>query len=1029
MLLYIHSIKKERMFLLKYQIIKNLHNRFDVFERNKLSPRAYAIPYKLAENLKAVSYDKERYSSDMVTVLSGEWDFKFYKTMGALPDRLNTIKVKFDKVTVPSVWQRTGHEEPVYLNCPYQFKTMAPEIPEDMPVGVYRKIFELSELSEKAIISFLGVANNLSLYVNGSFAGYSEGTHNSVEFDITPFLLQGSNELLVVSFKWCNGSFLESQDMFRDNGIFRDVLLYRYGNSFIRDFEVLTDKTENGYSLKLKTDIENGEGCFIKAELLDKTGKQIGAAQAENGGTADFGVLDVKEWNAELPELYSLYITLCGKNGDIHTIRSYTGFKTIKIENGVFRFNGAPIKCKGVNHHDTDLYKGYAMSLEDMERDVRLMKELNVNTVRTSHYPPDPYFITLADIYGLYIVDEADIETHGAWLMAHDYNIISHDLRWAKHYVDRVRRMYMRDRNHPSILMWSLGNESGGYKCHDKCYSYLKSTGTTIPVHYEGVVRTKRFHYDVISEMYTSTTDIEAMIAGKRRRSLEDGNPPRLCREYSKYPFYLCEYAHAMGVGPGNLEEYWDLFYEWDNSMGGCIWEWADHTVWHGEGDKKYKYRYTYGGDHGEKQHDGHFCVDGLMYADRRPHTGAREMKVVYRPLRATEAGNKIYCFENTNRFRSSDYIDINWVLTENGIKTDSGMLNVNLAPMQAECVKIDHRDFSPEKDCHISFIYKDRHSGAEIAVEQLTLNDVPFEYDIEIGSKISAETENGMLSVIFENGKAVFNGRSGELCSYEKDGKELLNISPDDDKGFNPNLFRALIDNDSANREKWINGGLDKLKKSLLDFNISLDDGEVSITAEYALKANKQTLYGFTLSYIISSFGAMEIKAALRVMSDSAVTDLPRFGLTAQLMHSFENVRYYGRGENENMPDFKCHAPVGIYSSKVSDMTEPYVYPQENGMHCDCKWIELSDDDGAILTLFADDSFNFSVHHYTQAALNKAAHQEDIKDMNTTFLTLDGYTRGIGSSSCGPDTRAEYVRSAAEGFELSFTLIPKKVL
>lgn len=1008
---------------MKYKIIKNIHNNFSVFEKNKLLPRAYAVAFSDSEALKSTCYKKERYSSDMVTVLSGDWNFRFYKSIKDVPANLDTIKTKFDTVTVPSDWQRTGYQEPVYLNCPYEIKTIAPSIPEDMPVGIYRKTVEIDKLCASHIISFLGVSNNLSLYINGSFAGYSEGSHNTAEFDITALLTEGTNEIVVVMFKWCNGTFLECQDMFRENGIFRDVLLYNYPENYIYDFEAVTEKTGKGYNLTVKTVLGENKDCTIKAELYDRNKKLIASEEASGEAEIKFTELDVTEWNAEIPTCYALYLTVIKDGKEQMTVRQFVGFKTITIENGVFYVNGKPIKVKGVNHHDTNLYKGYAMSLEDMERDVRLMKELNCNGVRTSHYPPDPYFITLCDINGLYVIDEADIETHGCGEMFDDVSRISHDLKWAKHYVDRVKRMYYRDRNHPSIIMWSLGNEAGGYKCHDRCYQFLKSTGTPIPVHYEGVVRTKRFHYDVISEMYTSTEEIEKMMAGKRIRHCDDKS--YLCKEYSKYPFYLCEYAHAMGVGPGNLEEYWNLFYKWDNSMGGCIWEWADHAVYH-DGSDKYKYTYTYGGDHGEKQHDGHFCVDGLMYADRRLHTGAKTMKVVYRPIRAEYKGDGIFTFTNTNRFRDSSYIAVKYDYQVNGVSAVSGDIDINIDAMKSIDVKLSDIRITDGDDCYINFIYTDKETGLEIAVEQIELAVSDCEYDIEIGSRICAESENGILTVVYDNGKAIFDGLTGELTSYIVNGKELLNVNPSEGRGINLNLYRALIDNDARMRDKWVEGGLDKLKKSLEHFSASIEDGEIEIDVLYTMKHKRKAMYSWFIKYVISSLGAMEIKTVLRKLSPDAVSDIPRFGVTLELDRSFDTATYFGRGESENMPDFKAHAPVGIYSSKVSDMYEPYVFPQENGMHCDTRWLKLSDGENTV-AFYGDAPFNFSVHHQTQTAINKAQHQEDVKDMNTTYLTVDGFTRGIGSSSCGPDTRDEFKLNADKVMEFSFTIIPTK--
>lgn len=1008
---------------MKYQIIKNIHNNFSVFEKNKLFPRAYAVAFSSSEILKSTCFKKERYSSDIVTVLSGQWNFKFYKSISDVPDKLDTIKTKFDTVTIPCDWQRTGYQEPVYLNCPYEIKTIAPSIPEDMPVGIYRKTIEIEKICAKHIISFLGVSNNLSLYVNGKFVGYSEGSHNTAEFDITALLTEGTNEIVVVMFKWCNGTFLECQDMFRENGIFRDVLLYNYPESYIYDFEAVTEKAASGYNLTVKTVLGDNKDCTVKAELYDRSKKLIASKDVCGEEEIIFTDLDVTEWNAEIPTCYALYLTVIKDGKESMSLRSFIGFRTIKIENGVFYINDKPIKVKGVNHHDTDLYKGYSMSLEDMERDISLMKELNCNGVRTSHYPPDPYFITLCDINGLYVIDEADIETHGCGEMFDDVSKISHDLKWAKHYVDRVRRMYFRDRNHPSIIMWSLGNEAGGYKCHDKCYQFLKSTGTPIPVHYEGVVRTKRFHYDVISEMYTSTEDIENMIKGKRIRHCDDKE--YLCREYSKYPFYLCEYAHAMGVGPGNLEEYWDLFYKWDNSMGGCIWEWADHAVYH-DGSDKYKYTYTYGGDHGEKQHDGHFCVDGLMYADRRLHTGAKCMKVVYRPLRAKYKGDGIFTFTNTNRFRNSSYIAVAYDYQINGISTLKGEIDLNIDAMKSIDVSFPDVKISEGNDCYINFIYTDKETGLEIAVEQIELAVSDCEYDIEIGSKISAESENGILTVVYDNGKATFDGTTGELVSYIVNGKELLNTDPVEEKGINLNLYRALIDNDARMRDNWAEGGLNKLKKNLEHFSASIEDGEIEIDVLYTMKHKRKAMYSWFIKYVISSLGAMEIKTALRKINPDAVSDIPRFGVTLELDRSFDAAEYFGRGEAENMPDFKAQSPVGIYSAKISDMYEPYVFPQENGMHCDTRWLKLTDSENTV-AVYGDAPFNFSVHHQSQSAIDKAQHQEDVKDMNTTYLTIDGFTRGIGSSSCGPDTREEYRLNADKVMEFSFTIIPTK--
>lgn len=1011
---------------MKYTLEFDNHNTFKIFEKNKLHPRAYFIPYSSNSTLRKTDFRKERYESDLVTVLSGEWDFKFYKQKSKMPAVLNTSKVKFDKVHVPSVWQREGrYQEPVYLNCPYEFKTLPPEVPEDMPCGVYRKTFNIENLAHTHYITFLGVANNIDLYINGKHVGYSEGSHNSAEFDITSYLQEGENELLATCFKWCNGSFIEAQDFFRENGIFRDVFITKQPKAFIDDFKILTPKSSGKYDLNVDVFLAGDiEGCKLKVELYE--GAKLVCSEistAEDISKISFSALDVKEWNAETPNLYELYISLLEGDDELMALRNFTGFKTIKIDGKVFYFNGAKIKVKGVNRHDTHPVRGYAMTIDDLELDVQLMKSMNVNTARTAHYPPDPIFLTLADVYGLYVIDEADIETHGLRDLGLPSTHISNDTKWAKHFVDRVKRMYFRDRNHPCLLLWSLGNEAEGYKCQDACYKFLKEeTDTPIPVHYESVIRSIRHSYDVISEMYTDINSIRDMVHNKRKTN------NRIDKRYQNKPFILCEYAHAMGVGPGCLEEYWETFYSSDQLMGGCIWEWADHSVFHDENDKKYKYRYTYGGDHGEKQHDGNFCVDGLLYPDRSPHTGALQMQVVYRPVRAKALGDNIYEFENTNRFLNSEYIRVEWELLQNGELIDSGSIaGLDIPPHSSKEIKISHMALDEDMDCHLNIRYFD--GNHLLALEQLSLNDIEYAYEFEIGEKISAESENGIITVRFDRGSTRLSLDDGAIFSYEVDGTEYINQSPAGRfRGFAPNIWRAFIDNDRI-QNQWFKLGLDKLKYEVSDISVEIEQETVNIYCLYELKKGRKTAYLVDMNYTIWASGAMDVSAALEVADDSiAMVDLARFGVTVELDPKFDNVTYYGRGEAENLPDFNAQAPVGIYEAKVADMHEPYIFPQDNGNHTDTKWLSIKDESGAGITIYAYDKLSFSAHNYTQDSLQKAKHQEDLADENTSFISLDGFVRGAGSASCGPDTLDEYRKDASiEELEVNFTIIPNK--
>ena len=561
---------------MKYIINTDNFRNFDVAEINKLSPRAYFIPYSSMEKLCEQDVLTERYNSDMVTVLNGEWDFKYYDKDMLIPKEFYTDRVQFDKVIVPSTWQRTGYREPCYLNTRYEFDAkLYPGIPEEVPMGIYRKVINIENPEKVYILTFMGVISSLDLYINGEFVGYSEGAHNSAEFKISKFLQKGENEILAVVSKWSTGTYLECQDMFRENGIFRDVLLTELDKTYLYDFCVDTEKKDNTYDLTVSFTIKGDkEGCSVSAELLDGDkvlAKETADARAKSKIT--FSNLNVTEWNAEEPYTYDLFITFQDANGNKTCVKNVTGFKTVEIKGNVFYFNGVPIKFKGVNHHDTNMKNCYVLTGKEIKEELELMKKLNINSIRTSHYPPDPTLITLADLMGFYIIDEADIETHGAWHIkapAGDNCTISHDLKWEGRYVDRVSRMVCRDRNHPSIIFWSLGNEAGGGENFLHTYKATASLDTR-PIHYEGATRGKTPYTDFYSEMYPH---LDAVKAFAKSDSLNQ-------------PYIMCEYAHAMGNAIGNLKEYWDEIEKGKNAIGGCIWDWVDQSIYFPQAIKK----------------------------------------------------------------------------------------------------------------------------------------------------------------------------------------------------------------------------------------------------------------------------------------------------------------------------------------------------------------------------------------------------------------------------------------------------------
>lgn len=1012
---------------MKYLLNTTNHCDFKTLEVNRLKPRAYFIPQKTLEAAKAADFRTERGKSDIAVLLSGEWDFKYYKRKSKLPKTLDTSRLSFDKVTVPSTWQRTGFDSPAYINCPYGFDPVAlglpegegvkpPELPEDFPCGIYRKRVHLDDMSKEYVISFLGVSPCIDLYVNGEFVGYGEGSHNSYEFNITKYLKEGENELVAVVFKWCTGTYLEAQDMFRENGIFRDVILYAYDKTYINDFEALTEKSGKRYDLNIKYKV-NGktDGYTVKAALFDGASQVAEGAAAAEAGELSFKKLSVTEWNAELPKLYRLFITLENEDGEKMSLYTYVGFRDIKIDGTTFLFNGKKIKLKGVNHHDSHETKGYAMSIDDLEKDVRLMKEYNVNCVRTSHYPPDPAFLTLADIYGLYLVDEADIETHGLPHLGVDWNIISHDLKWANRFKDRVRRMYMRDRSHPCIIMWSLGNESGGYKCHDKCADMLKNElKTSIPVHYEGACRSKRQHYDVYSEMYTHPDELIKIRDRKKGKS------------YNEVPFFLCEYCHAMGMGPGALEEYMRIFESDDIFMGGCIWEWCDHSVRHvGDG---FKYEYTYGGDHGEKLHDECFCVDGLFYPDRTPHTGALEMKELYRPLRVRRlAGNKLTLF-NTNRFRNSSYIEVYWEYNVNGETEICGSFSTDIEPQKEKTYTLPLPKTDYSANVYLDIYYID--GSFEIAKEQLALSEARFDFPGLSSGKVDVSSDGEKITVHFEGGVIEFCEATGEMTKYEKDGVAVLNGNPVFSEGFKLNLTRAYMDNDRVKRRDWEAHGLTYDTKLVLeDLTAEVKAGIASVSEYISVYGSEDVLFNASVLYIIGANGVVDIEVSLVPDEGSRerLEKLPRLGLLFEADKSFSQLEYFGRGECECLSDCKAQSLIGLYKSSVELEHEPYIRPQDNMNHCDTSYLKLLRENGDEILIYSDKSFTFNVHNYSQKLLFEAEHREDLHDEGATFVTLDGFTCGTGTGSCGPNTLPEYEVDATKELNFNFVIVPKK--
>jgi len=572
--------------------------------------------------------------------------------------------------------------------------------------------------------------------------------------------------------------------------------------------------------------------------------------------------------------------------------------------------------------------------------------------------------------------------------------------------------MYFRDRNHPSITMWSLGNESGGYKCQDKCYEFLKSVCPEIPVHYEGAIRTKRVGYDVISEMYTDIENVIKTAKGTRGK------------KYFEKPFFLCEYCHAMGVGPGALEEYWDVFYSSDKLMGGCIWEWCDHAVYHGKDDKKYKYEYTYGGDHGEEMHDKNFCVDGLVFPDRTLHTGALEMKHAYRPVRSVVSGGNTLLLTNTYRFLSTDVLTVKWELCFDCEKVKDGVIDKVIAPSATAEVTLPLGRIPSDRLVTLNIFYEDK-NGAEISREQHVLCDAPAA--IETGDKkvLLTESDSG-YSAEFDNGKIEFSRSTGEILSYTADGTELISKTPlSGISGFLPNIYRAPSDNEEVNPiPKWNREKLARVKAVYKGMRAESEEKEVKITAYYDMTDGKRLYYKSFIEYTVFSDGTVKVRSSL-ARKRYGWKELPRFGLTAELPKEFSNVKYLGRGPYENLCDFNGQSPIGLYKTTVKEMHVDYIKPQDNGNHGAVRFAEFTDGNGKGLAFLGAPKFSFSAHDYTQKILCAARHREDVIHEDTTFVSIDGFVRGTGTASCGQDTLMKYRFVLDDTIEFRFAMKP----
>ncbi len=990
----------------------------EVLGRGRLSPHTTLIP----------RMEGEKDSSSFCRLLSGNWKFKYSEIEAYSPKNFQNDGydlTDWDTIPVPGCWQFFGYGVKNYLNMNLPFTLTPPEVPYENACGCYKTEFTVPDewASKQIVLVFDGVCSAFHLWINGTEIGFSQGSHLPSEFDITDYLKDGVNTLSVKVYQWCYSTYMEMQDMFKLNGIFRDVYLLAKEKDGIFDITVDTDLDENYKNGTIDVNVTGDSDvsvCLYDGETLLDT---------KNGKQVSFNVNDAKLWSAEFPNLYTVVASVVKDGKVLEQYRINTGFKKVEIKNSVLTVNGKQIKIKGVNRHDTHPDKGYAVSREDMLKDIIVMKRHNINAIRTSHYPPDPYLLDLCDIYGMYVIDEADLETHGfafpeeGWYKVHGGYGISNDPKWEKAFIDRVERMYKRDRNHPSIIMWSLGNESSSGVNHRAMAKWLKDNGAKLPIHYEGAAEDD--YVDVYSRMYAR---VEYCIEVGERE-----NDPR--------PFFQCEYAHAMGNGPGSLKDYWDVFYKYDRICGGCVWEWADHGMREYEnGEQVFKY----GGDYGDKLNDGIFCCDGLCTPDREPHTGLLELKKVIQPVNITDKDVLKGVVTLTNKFDFDDLSGLSgrWELICDGDCVEEGMLtDITVAPHQSKDITVPFNKELLKDNCeyfvNFTFSLKEDTLWAEkghiLAYDQIKLpiqvnrlpNFVTGKLDV-CDNEFDITVSNGLVTYIFDKIK-------GTVSSVNIGGTEVLSQGP------KFNMTWAYTDNDCdfshfnlRAETEWTKWRLDKMKQYVKSTTlVSAKENQAEIVVEaYFGAPTYYKIFDLKYTYTVFANGELRLKTDAKYnkmcTESEPFTRVPKLGLQMVLKKGQDNFAWYGKGPKENYPDKEEYAIVGNYCGTVAEQHEEYIRPQENGNKGGVRWATLTDDDGVGLYIDADRLVNVSVHKYTDEALQEARHTNELQYIDETVLNVDYKVSGLGSNSCGPDVLPQY-RVVPEDFSYTIRLKPVK--
>lgn len=984
-----------------------------VIHRNREDPRPLLIPY--ADDAAARSGDRTR--SPWYRSLNGEWRFHYAESVAEIPDDAadrDADDLWWDTIPVPSVWQMHGYGTPNYTNIRYPFPVDPPHVP-DHAVGCYRQdfIFPESWDGRRIRLTFDGVCSAFSVQVNGQEAGFSKVSHLPAEFDITALVEPGVNTVSVQVHQWSDASYLEDQDMWRFNGIFRDVWLAALPQVYIHDVHAQPVLSPDRSSASLEIDIalRGGEG-EIEALLIDPDGAEAGTASL-HGGEFISGAIPVdapRLWSPDTPHCYTLLLR--NRDGDeVREVqRQVVGFRTVEIRDQQLWVNGVSIKVQGVNRHDDHPDFGWAVPYEAMERDVCLMKQFNVNTVRTAHYPNDSRFYELCDRHGLFVIDETDLETHG-FKVTGNWDQLSDDPEWDAAYMDRLVRMVERDKNHPSIIIWSLGNESGYGRNQDTMYAWLKERDPSRPIHFDA-----QFYRedpvpatDMLSTMYPTVAEVI--------RQGEKDEPK---------PYFLCEYAHAMGNGPGSFKEYWEAIRNSRRVIGGCVWEWADHGIrqYTADGEEWF----AYGGDFGDWPNDGNFCIDGLFSPDRDPHPSAIEMKKVYEPitLELVDAASGTIRITNRRFFRSLDDLALRWELTTAGTPAASGTLDLaDLAPGASLEITLDAvatRAATPDTWLDVVATLAGNESWApsgHVIAHCQAMIAAPKGAGIAplASGTITLEELSESYIVATATGTIILDRTIGTITKWEVNGQDLIAAGPQFD------LFRAPTDNDKYMWEAWAQAGLAHLQTNVRETTVTRRTGDcVEITVRSVLGAAALApACDVETTFAISGSGEVAIttNATPRAWLRELET-LPRIGLTMELPGTFGTVTWRGLGPGENYPDRQESATYGTWTRPVMAMPEPYTMPQDTGNRGGARWVAVAPEHGHGLLAWTDDEMAIKALPYSAHDLDAAKHTWELAPGPTTVLSLDHKVAGLGSSICGPKPLDQYLVPAQE---VAFTI------